>query len=910
MKIRAPITSQTEAESRTSGSPIYGIRLVLSVLLASILFGLAINFLSGKLAPLGIKEELSKIATEHGFATFQHDIRLRHAVTRTPDYLARVIRGNDFPTIAIDIEFVDVQKLEAKRREALKANKLVTSEDDFVPANIRTDDGTLKAKVRLKGDNVDHLDSSKWSMRIQIKGDDHLFGLRRFSIQHPKTRGFQGELLLHETFERFDIITPRYFFVNVIVNGDDLGIMNIEEHFSKELLERSGRKESVILKLDESLLWSVKIFEESTPFLVNPLLLYQNAVIDAFQAGRISGSPSLARDYDVAVGLLRGFTSGSLSASEAFDAELLGKYLAITDFWGAWHEIRWNNQRFYFNPFTLLLEPVAFDGNVQHRIPVDRGVVGEPIVKKMLDDPNVRDAYDRTRRLLVTQTLDGSLIEELKELERPVLDELQSEFFMLESFDYPDLIERAKQELTKVGAGGWIQPTGDFDKIPIFAHAYLVDGVSETYLELLNALPLEVEVRSIYWKDSAGNITSFQPDSTINYPFNLPETKVNGTPYSFRIPFVPPANAATSELVVVFGIEGYSKLNEIRTYTARNMAASLQKNPMPNADVEETLEHHKFLSLHEDGKTIVVGVGSWQVEGTMIIPAGFVLKIDAGTTLQFEDKACLIVYGSTVFGGREDAKIVLEGLPNGDGESGYWQGLVVHNAPDRSTWSHVIVRNTSGVEWPKWSLTGGATFYKSDVNIKDSILSGAKGEDALNIIHSDFQIEDIQVVNTASDAIDADFATGTITGGFFEEIGTLGGGDAVDVSGSEVTIDGTTFTRVHDKAISVGEGSRLTVRNATIDNVSVAVASKDGSRVDMHDSIIKQAKYAGLMAYSKKAEYGPASLATNGVRIIDTGTIAQAQIGNTLVVDGEEVQGQNIDVEGLYESVMRPGIEK
>ena len=319
MKILAPVTSQVEVESRTSGPSIRGIKLVSLIFFASILFGSAINYLSGELAPRGIKDELVKIATEHGFAAFKHDFRLRQAVTRTPSYLARVVRGNDFPTVSIDIKFVDVQKLEAKRQEALKANQLVVSEDDFVPASIRTNNGTLKAKVRLKGDNVDHLDSNKWSMRIQIKGDDHLFGLRRFSIQHPKTRGFHSELLFHETFERFDIITPRYFFVNVIVNGDDLGIMNIEEHFSKELLERSGRKESVILKLDESLLWSVKIFEEETPFLVNPFLLYQNAAVDAFQAGRISRSPGLARDYDVAVGLLRGFTSGLLLTGEIFN---------------------------------------------------------------------------------------------------------------------------------------------------------------------------------------------------------------------------------------------------------------------------------------------------------------------------------------------------------------------------------------------------------------------------------------------------------------------------------------------------------------------------------------------------------------------------------------------------------------
>lgn len=910
MKIQAPLTSPVEAEKRISMRPFVGIKLLSLIFLTSILFGLLINYVTKELAPLGIKAAMSKVAEGYGFAPFKQDIRLRYTFTRAPRYIARYVRGNDLPTIAIDIKFVDVQKLEAKRQEALRANRLVTSVDDFVPASIRTNRETLKAKLRLKGDYVDHLDSRKWSMRIQIKGDEHLFGLRRFSIQHPKTRGFHSEVLFHESLQKFDIITPRYFFINVVINGDKQGIMAIEEHFSKELLERSGRKESVVIKFDESLFWSVKTFEKKTPFLVNPFLLYQNASVDAFQTGRISRSPNLTRDYKVAVGLLRGFTAGFLSASEVFDFELLGKYLAVTEFWGAWHEIRWNNQRFYYNPLTIRLEPIAFDSDLNVRIPIDRGIVGAPIVKKMLDDPKVLDVYESTLRLLANQVLKGTLVEELKEIERPILEELQSEFFMLESFDFPELFERAKLDTTKVGADGWIQPKGDFEQIPIYAHAYLVEDESANYLELLNVLPLKVEVRSIFWKDAAGNTEVFQPTSPIEYPFYLPETKINGIPYSFKIPYEPPVNSSAGELVVVFGIRGYNKPNEIKEYSAKHMAAPLQKNPMADADISEELARHRFLSLGGDGTTVEVEVGNWQVHGTIIIPTGFSLKINAGTNLQFEQDAGLIVYGKTIFAGSAEAYIVLEGLPLSDGRSGYWQGLVIHNAPNRSTWSHVIVRNTTGVDWPNWSLTGGTTFYKSDVDIAHSTFMGTVGEDALNIIHSDFEIADIQVLNTASDGIDADFATGTISGGLFQDIGTRGGGDAIDLSGSKVSIDGATFMRVHDKAISVGEESYLTVQNATIEDIGVAVASKDGSQVEIRSSTIMRARNAGLMAYSKKAEYGPATLTADNMRIIDTGMPAQVQIGNTLSVNGEQIPGQNIDVEILYESVMRSGIKK
>ena len=49
--------------------------------------------------------------------------------------------------------------------------------------------------------------------------------------------------------------------------------------------------------------------------------------------------------------------------SEVFDIDRLSKFFALSDILGAEHGARWHNARFYFNPFTNLLEPISFDGN-------------------------------------------------------------------------------------------------------------------------------------------------------------------------------------------------------------------------------------------------------------------------------------------------------------------------------------------------------------------------------------------------------------------------------------------------------------------------------------------------------------------------------------------------------------------
>ena len=86
-------------------------------------------------------------------------------------------------------------------------------------------------------------------------------------------------------------------------------------------------------------------------------------------------------------------------------------------------------------------------------------------------------------------------------------------------------------------------------------------------------------------------------------------------------------------------------------------------------------------------------------------------------------------------------------------------------------------KKNKGIHQDGWQLTGGVIFYKSDVKSFNCEFRENKGEDALNIIHSQFELSDVLIFTTASDAFDADFSTGVISGGEYKDIGYLGGGD-------------------------------------------------------------------------------------------------------------------------------------
>ena len=241
--------------------------------------------------------------------------------------------------------------------------------------------------------------------------------------------------------------------------------------------------------------------------------------------------------------------------------------------------------------------------------------------------------------------------------------------------------------------------------------------------------------------------------------------------------------------------------------------------------------------------------------------------------------------------GTEDAPVLLTAQEEN------WGGMVVINAPDLSTWQYLKAEKMSGINRSGWILTGGITFYQSEVNITHSVIGNNLTEDALNIIRAPFSFDFVEFHNTSSDAFDGDFTTGQIMHCSFHDIA----GDAFDVSGSEIAVSDSYFVNIGDKAISGGEKSELRLTNIVIRNVNIGVASKDLSSLFMDTATIDNASVAGLTVYIKKPQYGAAFLEAQNIEILNTATIAICQTDSQLILNGENIRPQDIDVDALYE---------
>ncbi|MEC7641589.1 MAG: hypothetical protein VYC17_05475 [Nitrospinota bacterium] len=889
MKIHSSIDRPTTRWTRFKSFRSY-----LILLLAFILFLFSFSLLAGgawlrpviaqKYYDLGGKIESGRILQG-----------LKYSLITTPaNYIKAATTDSEIKKVFIDIKFKHIHKLQEKRAAALKKGVLISEPDDYVPAKIRYQNRSLKAKLRLKGDWTDHLESDKWSFRIHIKGKDQLFGMRRFSLQAPKVRGWHSEALFQQYLRQDGILAPRYFFVNEIINGKDIGIMAFEEHFSKELLESQGRREGVILKIDDKYLWQGFAAKLPQTF---PFFHFTRAPIEAFRSGQIAKSLKLSSDLALATGLLRGFLQGKLPASSVFHPELWAKFIAAHEVWNSCNGLTWINLHFYFNPVTALLEPIGFDASLQNQGSSSQLLLcsseGDSFTGRILKDPLIRDAFLRNLNRLAGEMLKGETAERLRPLEDRLLLLLRKEFLFLQPFDFENLKGRAKQ-LVAVTVENY--KTLQRDSLPSDSPFPLVLATTQknrgkSFVEISNPLEEPVEVIQIQWRHKHTNQTiPFTGKLPLELPITLPVVPQKDFPKPIQIPFQVPEEAELMQVEIIARVKGDKKTTRVQ---ARPYHATRKHHPWATVNLEQALSQHPFMSWDEQTNQISVKPGTWKITTPLILPLRLGLHIPAGTQLQFGPKASLITRGPLVFVGKENEPILLQGIADRP-----WQGILALESGEPHRWSHVTVRNTSGIELDSFSLSGGTTFYGGEVFLNHCLFSGNRAEDALNIVRSRFSLKEVSIKDSQSDALDADFSEGIIKGGLFTEIG----GDGIDVSGTQANLEGIQLRNINDKAISVGENSKLSATQVSIENVGTGLASKDLSETEITDSKFTRTRVAALMAYQKKNEYGPSRILASRLTLSDVSRDHLAQTGSRIVMDGVPVPTEDFDVDQLYKT--------
>jgi hypothetical protein len=300
-------------------------------------------------------------------------------------FISGVLDPESAPKLAIDIKFKHLHKIHERRAEALRSGILDATDDDFVPAEIEVLGQTIDARMRLAEAPVDLLEGDKWPLLVRLTGEGHVFGMRRFVLRPPQQRGFQLESLYLAQLRREDVVAPRFVFAEVSLNGKKIGVMALEEFFSREMLESMQRRDAPVLRLVPA-----ETPPDGKSNKAGTGSLRFDPAITALRPRDVDHSTKLSRSMKLARKILRAFMVGKLDAGDVFDREKIARFIAVSELWGARDALRWQNLRFYFNPLTARLEPVGYAAGLQGPPQVEDWVIlSNPFMARILEDPRI-----------------------------------------------------------------------------------------------------------------------------------------------------------------------------------------------------------------------------------------------------------------------------------------------------------------------------------------------------------------------------------------------------------------------------------------------------------------------------------------------------------------------------------------
>ncbi len=833
------------------------------------------------------------------------------------------------PSIHIYLSDAALRKINNKRNDTLEKiiPILLTDKNDWVKGNLVADDGQSKKEVpvslRLKGDWGDHLlTPSKLSFRIDPKDNETVMGMSRFSIQHPGTRYFYFEPMIMNQMRQRGVLTPRYFFARVWINDYPIGVMALEEHFTKELLESQGRREGSILGFDEDPIWHQRHLNHNTH--KNHQFLVRNGINRGYTTHQLIDLS--LKDYrkvthvsndlpstqsNLGQSLLNDYLKGSIGASQVFDLQQISSWWVISHMWGACHGLVDHNRRFYFNTITNKLEPIAFDSSPE---PSKFKMCADELhTTKLFTDSNFLEYLYSELEWWANLLYDEKYIDDFeqeKQHYKTLLD--------IEGLEYPDtnvhvlrsnlskLIENVVKiipeheaddgKLSKLDDISYkVFLEGDIDfYMPLRSHVYFDNPSNrdELTIELKNLTLDKIRIKEIYYQHSNSNNHEVLDKDFFIDTFNEenPEANTHKTTRTIRWHTNYPQK---SELRISYQLKDKS-YDQLIPLQHRNHDFSFSNL------LENTNEVSSKIIIQENQQNIIFPPARYVFNKNYSLPKGWSMLVLPGSELVFEGVS-LRLQGELNMVGDLDNPIHINVKTNTTFKGiGIWGGIHVVQSDKLSRLEHVYVHGNDANlanRQDYFGLTGCLNFYESDVEIYQSHFKNAQCEDALNIVRSTYHLNQIHIDSSRADAFDSDFSEGTITNSHFTNIGN----DGVDISGTTLELNDSFFTAIGDKAISVGEKSQLISDNLLIKQTSTGVASKDLSTAKLSNISFEDVKGTGLITYIKKPEYGPASITCGNCTFINTAETYANQSYSTITLDDKNTGIQNFTHKQMLE---------
>lgn len=810
----------------------------------------------------------------------------------------KISNYSKFEELKIDISFSELEKLKFDRKKALELRKL--HEPQKVKIIISHNGKEYSAIARLKGDLSEHWGNAKqWSLRIKLDNKKTIFSMNEFSIQTYIERDFPYNYLITETLKKFEILVPRYRDVKINFNGENWGLMLLEEQFSDSFYAFNKIKEAPIFKMTNENDFTIKVLSEKTKITnIEDIVKWQGKLeTKVFNENEILRKTNIPNKNtnDNLVSIFKNLQelvvlkneNNTTKLNNHIDYKYNARVLAITQIFGDWHSTLPFNCRYYLNPYNLKVKPILTDSV--------HGLINKDFFRKQnlnlfytlgLDKEEFKKEYVQTIHDVRKNFSDLRQISKniCKKFGKNCLNSIDLNI-LKKNIDFlinneKDIFDISNYQVKKISSDNFdTKHSQNLNKKKINFRIY---NNGEVILD--NLTSENIFIHNANYKKNKNCIEDCEK--------NLKNLIINETLSSTTA-----KDLSTKKIIISLPKynEKFLQINysdeKGRQYSATEKIEQFNLSP-ENFFKSQTNDIN--LNINKINNNYIFNEGVYFIEKPIIIPPENNLILNKGTVLKMSNEAYIMVQkGILKINGSKQKPVKINSI----NLQGKWNGIYVNSDSFDNKVSEINnleVSNYSYFSNTKIQLTGGINFVNGNVKISNSYFKNSVSEDALNLVNSKFVIENSKFLNSNSDAIDIDFGEGEIISSEFYNIL----GDAIDFSGSKAFLKNIKMKNISDKGISAGEESNIDIQNLYISDSRIGIASKDSSKVKAENVKILNCGLLDFASYQKKPYFSGANLKVSSDTSCKNSLV---QDGSSLYVNNKKIKEIKFNVKKLYD---------
>tara|TARA_B100001250_G_scaffold300104_1_gene261800 strand:- start:35575 stop:38184 length:2610 start_codon:yes stop_codon:yes gene_type:complete len=758
----------------------------------------------------------------------------------------------------IDLKFSrgDMEHLQTSKEKSIQQGFIMDNKNPWRAGEILLDKDLVKLKFKLHGTSASPLKRGGISLRLKHKKDPPYFqNMRDFKLITAYDEADISTIVINNLANDLGLIAVKREYKILRINGNDLGLYQLEEHHSKEWFERNSKLTNyTIIKSNDD--WDRK---EVTAHTSNTDLWIENKEFK-----------TSSDEPEVAIGaldklLLSIRTESIEEINNLIDIDYWAKFVAFFSIVNNNHPITGDNLKYIYDhtkgkflilfrledqilpidndiekfPYSWFQAPMEYEGSDTHKlfqillknpafINKKNKYLNEIVGKKEQLFETANNIYDENYQILKYNSnyIPRHRINHQKKI---FFDDLDNNFNIANNY-----LNYHKVFIT----------TQSLDS------GFQVDIINDSFHDLL----LENIVINKSDLSSDNQAKSILEKHPINIILSKPQINEN-------------LRQHITKQTIFYDVSGSIENFEIRNMTT---GKSFKKNEIylnnkkaikfsTYEDAIDTLKSNNIsYEIYQRGK-IIIKSGEYLISNSIILPNNYSLEIEPGTSFRLKEGASFLIKGDFTAKGTKKYPIL---FTSADPFKPF--GVLAVIGKDRLVEvnvSHLEVSGGSEATIEGIRFLGQFSVHYSNFYANSITLSNSFSDDGGNIRNSNIDIRNSIFINNSFDQLDLDFCNGKLRGSFFEgnitEVNSEidPNGDGIDLSGSYVVLEDNIFSNFRDKGASIGEESVALFIENRFDENNKAVAIKDGSRAFFLDNNTFNDNFEDFSIYIKKPFY-------------------------------------------------------